>query len=170
MKREKKILSLRLPGRYVRVWGKRKGHFVMLSTGFSTAGKRGSDERSTTKGKKIPPKTHNDDPMAEGKTPEMVTLGGTEYKPLADGHYDVVILGTALKCLPQGFSRPSGRKRSVGTGLIPPPHPTPRHSSLIWRGAGTSPFFRALPPAAATHTRAHTQLLSLYPVLPLILL
>lgn len=42
----------------------------------------------------------------------MVTLGGTEYKPLADGHYDVVILGSGFKeCLLAGLLAAVGKKK-----------------------------------------------------------
>jgi Rab GDP dissociation inhibitor len=43
---------------------------------------------------------------------QMVTLGGTEYKPLADGKYDVVILGSGFKeCLLAGLLAAVGKKK-----------------------------------------------------------
>ena len=46
------------------------------------------------------------------KQAETVTLGGTEYKPLADGHYDVVILGSGFKeCLLAGLLAAVGKKK-----------------------------------------------------------
>ena len=42
----------------------------------------------------------------------MVTLGGVDYKPLADGHYDVVILGSGFKeCLLAGLLAAVGGKK-----------------------------------------------------------
>ena len=42
----------------------------------------------------------------------MVTLGGIDYKPLADGHYDVVILGSGFKeCLLAGLLAAVGGKK-----------------------------------------------------------
>jgi RAB protein geranylgeranyltransferase component A len=50
--------------------------------------------------------------MSEGKEAAKVTLGGTEYKPLADGHYDVVILGSGFKeCLLAGLLAAVGKKK-----------------------------------------------------------
>ena len=42
----------------------------------------------------------------------MVTLGGVDYKPLADGNYDVVILGSGFKeCLLAGLLAAVGGKK-----------------------------------------------------------
>jgi RAB protein geranylgeranyltransferase component A len=42
----------------------------------------------------------------------MVTLDGKEYKPLADGKYDVIILGSGFKeCLLAGLLAAVGGKK-----------------------------------------------------------
>lgn len=41
---------------------------------------------------------------AGGSDSEKVTVGGTEYAKLADGEYDVIVLGTGLKeCILAGM-------------------------------------------------------------------
>ena len=50
--------------------------------------------------------------MSEGKGEETpVVLGGKEYKPLADGKYDAIVLGTGLKeCVLSGLLATEGKK------------------------------------------------------------
>lgn len=46
--------------------------------------------------------------------PEPVQWQGTTYKPLADGKYDVIILGTGLKeCILSGLLSVKGKKVRV---------------------------------------------------------
>ena len=47
----------------------------------------------------------------EEKGPEPVVLNGVSYAPLADGVYDVVIMGTGLKeCMLSGLLSVAGYK------------------------------------------------------------
>lgn len=53
--------------------------------------------------------------MADGgdKPIPPVEFGGTTYKPLADGQYDAIILGTGLKeCILSGLLSVKGKKAS----------------------------------------------------------
>ena len=44
------------------------------------------------------------------KPPGPVTINGKEYKPLADGKYDIIILGTGLKeCILSGLLSVNGK-------------------------------------------------------------
>ena len=65
-------------------------------------------------------------------TAAKVSWSGTEYLPLADGKYDVIILGTGLK-------------ESILSGL------------LSSKGMKVSAFFLSLPtpPASKRHTAGH---------------
>jgi hypothetical protein len=49
--------------------------------------------------------------MAEETAPAPVDFNGTTYKPLADGKYDAIILGTGLKeCILSGLLSVKGKK------------------------------------------------------------
>jgi hypothetical protein len=50
--------------------------------------------------------------------PSSVEFGGKAYKPLADGKYDVIILGTGLKeCILSGLLSVKGKKVCVCLGV-----------------------------------------------------
>ena len=49
------------------------------------------------------------------KPPGPVTINGKEYKPLADGKYDIIILGTGLKeCILSGLLSVNGKYSENG--------------------------------------------------------
>lgn len=49
--------------------------------------------------------------MATEEVPSSVNINGKEYKPLADGNYDVIVLGTGLKeCILGGLMAVEGKK------------------------------------------------------------
>ena len=53
----------------------------------------------------------NQDDSGKPPVPKNVTLNGTEYEPLADGEYDVIVLGTGMKeCVLAGLLSVNGKK------------------------------------------------------------
>ena len=53
----------------------------------------------------------NQDDSGKPPVPKNVTLNGTEYEPLADGEYDVIVLGTGMKeCVLAGLLSVKGKK------------------------------------------------------------
>ena len=48
---------------------------------------------------------------SEGEAPSSVEINGKSYKPLADGKYDVIVLGTGMKeCVLAGLLAVSGKR------------------------------------------------------------
>ena len=51
------------------------------------------------------------DETGKPPAPKNVTLNGKEYEPLADGEYDVIVLGTGMKeCVLAGLLSVKGKK------------------------------------------------------------